>query len=220
MRFARTRAACALVILASLFLLLGCFGPLERPVADFTRCPDGIDGRLDYWFVSTSTTVPGHSIEEFVWEFGDGAPPVDTYGDAYHRFDEEKVYHVTLTVTDSRGVSGTVTKEVSVAMAAFVHSTWQLTLGWPVRLTGIVENRYSERLRSVVIRVKFYDADGIRLTDGTTEVADMDPGEKAAFEVTAEEFSTRIFHATVEIESFHAECMPPRDVLPLDETDR
>ena len=34
------------------------------------------------------------------------------------------------------------------------------------------------------------------------------PGEKAAFEVHAEEFSMRIFHATVDIEWFSADCLP------------
>lgn len=132
-----------------------------------------------------------------------------------HRFDEERTHRVTLTVTDSRGVSGTITKDVPVAMAAFVHTTWQLTLGYPPTVSGIVENRFTERLDEVVIRAKFYDVDGVRLTDGRIEIDDLDPGERAAFQVRAEEFMTRIFHATVEVESFAAECSPRWDVLPL-----
>ena len=51
----------ALVILGILtFALSGCFGPLERPVADFTWCPNGYSGDLDYQFTSISVTVPGH----------------------------------------------------------------------------------------------------------------------------------------------------------------
>jgi PKD repeat protein len=201
-------------------LLPACLGPMERPVADFTWCPDGSEGRLDYAFVSTSTTVPGHSIVQLVWDFGDGSAPTEVYWEALHRFGAEGVYHINLTVTDSRGVSGTATKEVPVVLAAFVHPTWDLTLGWPVRVRGVVENRYEERLDAVVIRAKFYDADGIRLTEGRAEIGDLDPVEKAAFEVTATEFSSRIFYATVEVESFLAECAPFRGVIPLHAADR
>jgi len=204
-------------LLAAALVLSGCFGPIERPVADFVWCPDGTEGRLDYVFTSTSTTVEGATIARLVWEFGDDSAPVDSSRDVVHRFVEERVYHVALTITDSRGVSGTVVKDVSVTMAAFVHSTWQLTLGYPPTVSGIVENRYTERLDSVVVRAKFYDADGVRLTNGSFEVTDLDPGEQAAFEVRAEEFKSRIFGATVEVESFTAECSPLWDVVPVDD---
>jgi len=193
-------------LLSCLALLSGCFGPVERPVADFVWCPDGSEGRLDYWFTSTSTTIPGQTIESLCWEFGDGTPPQVTPWEAHHRFEEEGVYPVTLTATDSRGVSGTITRQVPIALAAFVHSTWRLTLGYPPTVSGIVENRYADRLNAVVVRAKFYDADGIRLTDGRFEILDLDPGERAAFEVRAQEFAARIFYATVDIESFVADC--------------
>lgn len=202
------RVFAVLCALGLLPLAAGCFGPIERPIADFTWCPDGSEGRLDYRFTSTSTAISGHRIERMVWEFDDGTPPLSLPSDPFHRFSEEGLYYVTLTVTDRRGVSGTVTKGVPIALAAFVHSTWSLTLGYPPTVAGIVENRYSERLTSVVMRAKFYDADGIRLTDGRFEITDLDPGELAAFEVNAREFTTRIFHATVDIESFHADCGP------------
>jgi PKD repeat protein len=202
-----------LLVLSCALLLSGCFGPIERPIADFVWCPDGGEGRLDYWFTSTSMTVAGAAIDRFVWEFDDGPAPVEAFWDVLHRFDEERTHHVTLTVTDTRGISGTITKNVPVELAAFVHSTWLLTLGYPPTVTGIVENRYEERLDEVVVRAKFYDADGVRLTDGRFTVADLDPGEQAAFEVEAEVFKPRIFYATVEIESFTAECSPVRGIV-------
>ncbi len=204
------------IIAASVALLLGCLGPIERPVADFTWCPEGSEGRLDYWFRSTSTTVDGATMERLVWEFDDESPPRDGAAEIVHRFDVEGEYRVTLTVTDSRGISGTMTKAVPVSMAAFVHSTWQLTLGYPPTVSGIVENRCSERLDEVVIRAKFYDVDGLRLTDGTFVVRDLDPGEEAVFAVRASEFKPRIFCATVEVGSFVAECAPTWGPVPLD----
>jgi PKD repeat protein len=209
------RPALALALPLVLLCLAACWGPVERPIADFTWCPDGAQGRLDYWFTSMSTTVARASIDRLLWEFDDGSLPEESYWDVVHRFDEERTHRVTLTVTDSRGVSGTITKDVPVAMAAFVHSTWQLTLGYPPTVSGIVENRFTERLDEVIIHAKFYDADGVRLTDGRIEIGDLDPGERAAFQVRADAFMPRIFHATVEVESFTAECSPRWDVLPI-----
>ncbi|MGB2982578.1 MAG: FxLYD domain-containing protein [Candidatus Bipolaricaulia bacterium] len=208
------RSVAVPIVLTGLVLLVGCFGPIERPIADFTWCPDGTEGRLDYWFTSTSTTVPGATVDRLEWEFDDGSPPAQSYWDTVHRFGDEGIYRVTLTVKDSRGVSGTITKQVQVAMAAFIHSTWQLTLGYPPTVSGIVENGFTERLNQVVIRAKFYDADGVRLTDGRFEITDLDPGEQARFEVRATDFTTRIFHATVEVDSFAAECSPLWGVVP------
>ena len=191
--------------LVLLLVVSGCFGPLERPVADFTWCPDGSQGLLDLWFTSTSTTVPGRWIESMVWEFDDGTPST-TGWDMPHRYDEPGIYHVTLTVTDSRGVSGTVTHEVLVEMPVVVQPNWQLTLGFPPTVTGVIESRYHERLETVVVRAKFYDVDGVRLTDERVEIEDLEPGERAAFSIRSQEFGSRIYYATVEIESFHADC--------------
>ena len=200
------RIAVAFGILGLVLGTSGCFGPPVRPVVDFSWCPDGSEGRLDYWFTSTASTVPGAAIVREVWDFGDGSPTVSAAWDALHRFDSEGTYRVTLTVTDSRGVAGTWTKDVSVAPAVFVHSTWRLTLGYPPAVSGIVESRSEDRLNTVVVRVRFYDADGVRVTDGSFEILDLEPGEKAAFEVRAQEFAARVFYATVAIESFDADC--------------
>jgi PKD repeat protein len=195
-----------LLILGLIALALtGCFGPMERPVADFTWCPNGYDGMLDYQFTSTSTTTDGHFIVSMRWEFDDETP-VETVWEALHRFEEEDDYHVTLTVTDSRGISGTITKEVPVTMSAEIYPNWQFTLGWPVRVTGIVANRADVRLDSVVVKAKFYDTQGIRITDGTVTLYDLEPGEKVAFSVEAADYSASIFHATVDIDSFAADC--------------
>ena len=192
-------------VIGMLLAAAGCFGPLERPVAAFTWCPDGSQGELDLWFTSMSTTVPGHWIESMVWEFDDGTPP-QTGWDMPHRYDEPGIYLVTLTVTDSRGVSGTVTQDVVVEMPVIVQPNWQLTLGFPPTVTGVIQSRYDGALDLVVVRAKFYDADGVRLTDERVEIEDLEPGERAAFEIRAREFQSRIFHATVEIEAYQADC--------------
>ena len=205
----RTRRLMLLILGFSALALVGCFGPIERPVADFTWCPNGFAGDLDYQFRSASSTVAGHWITSMRWEFDDGTPDDAAAWEALHRFEEAGTYHVTLTVTDSRGVSGTVTKEVPVFFVAEVYPNWQFTLGWPTRITGIVANRADVQLSAVVVKAKFYDVNGVRITDGTVTLHDLEPGEKVAYTVDASEYSASIFHATVEIDSFVADCGNP-----------
>jgi len=203
------RGALAFFCVALLGLLVGCEPSAVRPAAEFTWCPDGREGALDYVFVSTSTAVPGHEIVQAVWEFGDGTPAAETGGVAAHRFLEAGSYSVVLTVTDRRGVAGTTTKALIAEPSAFVDPTWRLTLGYPPAVTGVVGNRSGVRLNAVTVRAKFYDFGGVRLSDGTFDVYDLEPGERARFEIDAPEFLSRVFYATVEIESFQAACNAP-----------
>ena len=194
-----------LVLFVGLLLVGGCFGPVVRPTAEFTWCPDGKSGLLAYRFISHATTVPGHYITSLSWEFGD-EPVVDGYAwDVARTFPEEGTYWVTLTATDDRGVSGTATKEVLVIEAAIIRS-WQLTLGFPQKVTGEVVNRHTETLQTVTVKAKFYNADEVRLTDGTIKVTGLEPGEIARFTIEAQEPSTGVFYATVFVESFVADC--------------
>ncbi len=214
----RIRHFLTLFVLLALFALTGCFGPVVRPTADFTWCPDGSEGKLDYTFFDHSTTVPGHYITELSWDFGDGAGRQQAFGYVSHRFPAEGTYHVTLVVTDDRGVSGTVTKEVVVQYPAVIRE-WHLALGWPATVTGEVVNRFDRTLDSVVIKAKFYSADNVRLTEGTAEIAELEPGEVALFTIKAPEYSTQIFYAKVFLDSFTVGC--PEEPYPQysDETD-
>jgi hypothetical protein len=198
-----------LVLVAGMALLAGCFGPVERPVADFAVCPDGEVGALDFRFISTSTPVPGRPIESVRWEFDDTSSVETSATVVTHRFAEEGTYYITLTVTDSCGVCGTVTRPMQVSLAAEVYPNWRLTLGWPIRVTGLVANRAEVRLETVVVKAKFYDIDGIRLADGVTVLKDLDPGETVSYTIEASEYHAGIFYATVEVDSFVADCGNP-----------
>jgi PKD repeat protein len=211
------RCGALMVVLLVGGLVGGCFGPVVRPAVDFAWCPDGAQGLLDYRFWSLSTTVPGHYVKTLSWDFGDGSPAMTGYGDAIHRFQTPDTYLVTLVATDDRGVSGTTSKEVAIRAAAFIR-TWRLTLGFPVEVTGEVENRSTYSLPTVTIKAKFYDADGLRLTEGTTQISDLEPGERAFFTVTAQAFTSRIFSAQVSVDAFTVDC--PADPGPRDAASR
>lgn len=201
------RAGGALCLgLAMIAVTAGCLGPMERPRADFTACPDGSAGKLDFTFVSTSREVPGYRVVRAAWEFGDGSQAEGT-GPLTHRFAEPGTYAVALSVTDQRGVTGTATRRLVVEPAAFVDPTWRLTLD-PPTVAGVVGNRSSWTLAEVVVRVRFLDPDGVRLGERRCAIRGVEPGERARFvlELGASEFAPRVFFARVDVESFRAEC--------------
>jgi len=56
------------------------------------------------------------------------------------------------------------------------------------------------------VRAKFYDTEGVRIADETVTLFDVEPGEKVAYVIETAEYSPRIFHVTVEVDSFVAAC--------------
>ncbi len=87
----------------------GGIAPNDPPVANFTHSENFLTASFDG---SSSSDVDG-TIASYSWNFGDGTPagsgvtPTHTYGLA-------GTYSVTLTVTDNRGGTGSVTKSVTV----------------------------------------------------------------------------------------------------------
>jgi len=87
----------------------------DAPTADFTfsQVPISVLNPHTIQFSSaTSTVAPGRTITAFFWDFGDtftstSASPSHNYGGA-------ATYNVTLTITDSAGKTGRVTKTVQV----------------------------------------------------------------------------------------------------------
>jgi PKD repeat protein len=85
----------------------------DAPTADFTfsQLPPNVSHNMQF-NSSGSQAAPGRTIASYSWDFGDGgsstlASPTHTYGAAAS-------YNVTLTVTDSTGKVGRVTKTVQV----------------------------------------------------------------------------------------------------------
>ncbi|WP_347756893.1 PKD domain-containing protein [Agrococcus sp. ProA11] len=85
----------------------------EAPTAAFISSTDDLTATFDG---TASTADTGATIASYSWNYGDGTPtgsgaaPTHTYATA-------GTYAVTLTVTDSRGVSGAVTHDVTVLAA-------------------------------------------------------------------------------------------------------
>ncbi len=100
-------------------------GPNVLPTAAFTFTTTG----SKVAFNGTTSNDPDGTISSYAWNFGDGT---DTGATPTHTFAADGTYQVTLTVTDNRGGTGTVTRAVTVVnqapQAAFTSNSNQLAL--------------------------------------------------------------------------------------------
>ncbi len=82
------------------------------PVASFTQtCTDGA-----CTFDSTGSSDPDGSIATYAWDFGDGKASTDAK--PAHSYSATGSYQVSLTVTDNKGATNTVTQTVAVTVPA------------------------------------------------------------------------------------------------------
>lgn len=183
----------------------GCFGPAMPPIAGFTSCPNGWQGKLEVQFSSTSSTVGNHWIVLYTWEFGDGEISEDYSGWVNHVYAEEGIYTVRLTVKDNRGLTATSERSIDVVYPA-VLSEIAVQAESPSRAVGYVENGSATLLRSVTIKVKFYDADGTRIGEGYAEVTDIDPGERVRFTVEGPSYPDVSASARATVTVYVVEC--------------
>lgn len=83
--------------------------PNALPTAAFTSSTTD----LNAYFNGTSSTDPDGTIAMYEWNFGDGTP-VSSSAIASHTYEAAGTYSVTLTVTDNRGGTAVMTKDVTV----------------------------------------------------------------------------------------------------------
>ncbi|MFT3943703.1 MAG: PKD domain-containing protein [Ancrocorticia sp.] len=81
----------------------------QPPVANFDVSTHGLDVSFD----GSTTTVIDGQIVDYAWDFGDGT--TGTGVKPSHTYTAVGTYNVTLTVTDDRGATATVSKSVEVA---------------------------------------------------------------------------------------------------------
>ena len=90
----------------------GFVPPNQHPTADFTTFQDS--GTQDVTFDGNSSTDSDGSVASYTWDFGDGTPV--GHGDSpKHHYATAGTKSVTLMVTDDKGATGSVTKNVIVA---------------------------------------------------------------------------------------------------------
>ncbi|MBB6403448.1 fibronectin type III domain-containing protein [Arthrobacter sp. AZCC_0090] len=87
--------------------------PNQPPTAAFTSSTSGLTATFD----GSASTDPNGTVASYSWDFGDGSP-AGTGVKPSHTYAAAGTYQVKLTVTDSGGLTGTVTHPVTVAAAA------------------------------------------------------------------------------------------------------
>jgi PKD repeat protein len=80
----------------------------QPPVSDFISSTTGLTAAFD----GAPSRDPDGTLTGYAWSFGDGASGQG--GQAQHAYAAPGTYQVTLTVTDDRGATGSVTKPVTV----------------------------------------------------------------------------------------------------------
>ena len=85
----------------------------DAPTAEFTfsQLPPNTSHTMQF-NSSGSQAAPGRTIVSYSWDFGDGGS--STLASPTHAYAAAASYNVTLTVTDSTGKVGRVTKTVQV----------------------------------------------------------------------------------------------------------
>jgi len=123
------------------------------PTPNFTSQVTNLHVNLDG---SSSTAASGSTITSYTWDFGDGSPAA-TGVTTSHDYPAGGTYPVTLTITDSRGLSAQIVKQVPVS-APHQAPTASFT-ATPTGLTAAV------------------DASASTATDGATLTYDWDWGD-------------------------------------------
>lgn len=86
----------------------------HRPVVDFTFSPTLLNIGDTVTFTPTVTDPDGDRIVTYRWEFGDSGGTTSDAEAPTHAYTSGGTFHVTLTATDDKGLSGSVTKDVVV----------------------------------------------------------------------------------------------------------
>ncbi len=83
--------------------------PNSKPVAAFTSSSDELDASFD----GTGSSDPDGTIDSYAWDFGDQTTGSGAEPD--HRYAAPGAYSVKLTVTDNRGGTDSITKQVTIS---------------------------------------------------------------------------------------------------------
>jgi len=104
--------------------------PNGTPTASFTFSPSAPITEVDVTFDGSLSRDSDGSIVSYAWNFGDGA--TGTGAVARHSFAAAGAYTVTLTVTDDRGLTASVSKPLTVATTANPKAAFSISPSSPM----------------------------------------------------------------------------------------
>jgi len=129
----------------------GLVAVLWPPVASFTYSPaEPLVGETVTFNASLSTEYGVATIVSYAWDFGDGTTAIyigaNLTDTTTHAYDTRGAYTVSLTITDSEGLSDSTTQDITVkahdiAVTSVVVSPTKVTIGESVSINVTVENQ-------------------------------------------------------------------------------
>jgi PKD repeat protein len=144
------------------------------PFASFTTAPDEPLKGESVAFDASSTIDPGHTIESYEWDFGDGEQ--GTGAAPSHAYAQAGDYAATLTVTDDEGKTGEISHLVSIGGAppqpAFTFEPTSPTATEDVAFDGSSSSDPDGTIESY----EWDFGDGAHATGATASHAYADPG--------------------------------------------
>ena len=106
----------------------------HRPVPDFTFEPAIGNVGVDVAFAGTATDEDGDEIVDYAWDFGERGAEAGAGQNVTHAFAAGGIYEVELTVTDEKGLTGSIAKEVEI------NHPPDVDLGWTPEFPGVGED--------------------------------------------------------------------------------
>jgi PKD repeat protein len=95
----------------------------DYPIANFTWSPTYPEATQTVTFNASSSKANSGTIVSFIWDFGDGSPTIVTSIPIVdHAYSSAQDYTVTLTVTNSEGLSSSIAKNITVLKASPIAS--------------------------------------------------------------------------------------------------
>ncbi len=104
--------------------------PNGTPTASFTYSPSAPFTKSDVTFDGSMSADSDGTIKAYAWNFGDGSEGAGSL--VKHSYAAPGSYTVTLTVTDDRGLTASISKSVSVATTANPTAAFAVSPGSPV----------------------------------------------------------------------------------------
>ncbi len=174
-------------MISSLMMLLGGCALLTNPHARFAADPEFGYPPLVVHFNGSASTSPNGTIIYYLWDFDDGSTDTGAFVD--HTFYDKGTYSVTLTVEDSNGAVGKITRSVKAlnhaptarfAVSPYIPqrntetqfdaiesddqdgyiTSWQWSFDDETTATGEVVTHIFERAGTYSVRLTVVDNDG------------------------------------------------------------
>ena len=127
----------------------GTISIVKPPTASFTYSPTNPRVNQTVTFDASTSTPNGGTITTYAWNFGDGNTTSTSNPIIRHTYTTTGIYNVTLTVTDSEGLTDTTWKTVNVTIAlihdiAITNMTTPTNTaypGWIIYINVTVQNQ-------------------------------------------------------------------------------